>query len=90
MFLQRLHESVAPLAVDEPRPANVTVEFSGLNEFSKRELLWRGRATIGVELCIREPFDELARRDHPAHAERRRQRLARRCHVDDALGCQAL
>ena len=78
-------------AVAAARAAQVAVELAARDEVGERELVEQRRAAVVAASAlarrrVREPLGQ----HEPAEPQRRRERLARRARVDDALGRHAL
>ena len=84
------HEPVAPAAVAQAHPAQVAIELAALDERGQRELVERRRAAVGPAALVGDRAGEGAGQDHPAQAQRGRERLARGAEVGDAPRAEAL
>ena len=78
-------------AVDEPRAAHVAIDLPALEHHREPELREHGgAAVVGEPSPAGSPPASVGRRDEPADPQRRRERLADRAHVDDALRVEPL
>ena len=83
-------ERVPPRAEDGAHVPQVTVELAAGEEVGERQLIEDRRAAVGQQLGLGDRPDELPGQDQPTEPQARRQRLARRTGVGDAIGVQAL
>ena len=84
------HQSVAPRPVAPARLAQVPVVGASLDQPRQRELVEGRGAVVGEVALLGQALDQVRRQDEPAEADGGRERLARRAHVDHAVGRQAL
>ena len=82
---QCLDEQVLPSAVLSPHPAQVAVELTARQEVRERLLLDAGRPAVVQVLLVGHGVQQPGWHHQPAEPERRRQRLAGRAGVDDAV-----
>ena len=87
---QRREEDVAPFAVDRAQPSQVAVELAAGEEIGEGQLVDRRRAEVGGPLRERDPVGERRGNDEPAEPQARRQDLAGRAGVDDAVRAETL
>jgi hypothetical protein len=73
---ERRDQGVAPAAVDEPGPAQVTVELAAPEEVGQGELLDNGRTEVVLRLRPRQFAGQPLGDHEPAQPQRRRKRLA--------------
>ena len=90
LALERTDEYVAAAAVTNPHAPQVPVELATLEEVRKGELLESGWRDHAVEHLIREQAHECRRGDQPAESQGRREGLAGRAEIGDALGREPL
>ena len=87
---ERIEERIAAGTVAGSHAAQVAVEFASGQEVGEGVLLDARSAPVGKQLLALDRLQESGRDNEPADPERRRERLARRARVDDAIEDKAL